>query len=226
LELKNKVKNRIDSYIGLDSDLIFSCGDPIIFGGCVRDSISDMEIHDVDILCGPETEKKIIYLLHKHGYSHLEQLTPKDLSRIYTDIKIISEPRTYHNNGKYIQIIKPVSKLEMKFGTIGDLRYKDIIYDLVNNVDISCCGVCYNGKNIIEQVEDAVLHCLSKVFVVNHSAKMKTSSRLPHRQNKLEKRGWREIQGKIDRRDILIDKILDTKLENFDYIKYVSKKIM
>jgi hypothetical protein len=80
---------------------------------------------------------------------------------------------------------------------------------LIRNVDISCCGVSFDSKNLYENYENAITHCKNKVYIINTNAKMYSSDRVQHRRKKFLDRGWVEIQIKdlSDQRDIKIDSI-------------------
>ena len=200
ISISNKIKKSLDSYLEFNSDEIFIKSDlSRIFGGSIRDIIAEMPIHDIDILCGSLSASRIGNLLISNGYKYIDSLTPKDLSGVYTDIKIICEPHSYIKGDKVVQLIRPrpesiVNKPMYKIGTQVDLPdrklYERSINDLISNVDISCCGVSYNGISLIEDVKDAVSHCRSKIFKVNEYAKMSHKERLIHRRYKLMDRGW------------------------------------
>ena len=120
--MKSKIKQRLDDYLEFDSDELFQIGDPIIFGGAIRDSIADLDIHDIDILAGPRTAERLGRLIENNGYRFSDNLMIKDMVNMYIGIKIISEPWTYLKNGKIIQVIRPrgdssygVSKLNNLF---------------------------------------------------------------------------------------------------------------
>ena len=54
--MNEKIKKRLDEYLEFDSGQIFRHCDLVrIFGGAVRDILADMEIHDIDILCGSKS---------------------------------------------------------------------------------------------------------------------------------------------------------------------------
>lgn len=208
-----KIKKRLDSYLGFDSDLIFQCGDPVIFGGAIRDSISDLEIHDVDILVGPKTSKLLSTLLIKKGYSFQSKLVNSDIIKMYGHLeRTISLPYTYINNrGRVIQLIRPVGTPRLMKNTkyanvdVHSICYKDIINEVVNQVDLSCCGISYNGSELKESFKNAIIHCLHGVYIINYDAAMKTD-RLVSRCTKLNSRGWAEITHN-DQRELLIDHI-------------------
>jgi len=178
----------------------------------------------------------------------MESLTPKDLSSIYTDIKIINEPHSWVKEDKIIQLIRPAGGLlktrettpgcEQKRRVIGlanilihasdalkeiqkpEIResiYKKSFIDLIRNVDISCCGVSYDGEKVYENYESAVSHCKNGIFIINKEAKMYSNKRIIHRTTKLIGRGWEEVNpGVATNRDLKIDKILDEDI--LDYI--------
>jgi DNA-directed RNA polymerase subunit N (RpoN/RPB10) len=78
--------------------------------------------------------------------------------------------------------------------------------NLISNVDLSCCGVSYDGEKIYEDYPNAIVHCQSKVYSVNKSAKMYSERRINHRIHKLRDRGWEEIENKTDvNRDMKIN---------------------
>jgi hypothetical protein len=213
----DKIKSRLDDYLEFDSDKLFTPkGDLVkIFGGAIRDSISGDPIHDVDILVGSESYNTCLKkILLKNGYKYFDNLLPKDLSSIYTDIKIINEPHTYMKGDKIIQIIRPVPKPSRQLSIYDrpiatELDYIGSFNSLIKEVDISCCGVSYDGRELYENVKDSILHCLNKVFIVNSKSKMYTEKRVYHRITKLEARGWREIKNDIGiRRNLVLNNFI------------------
>jgi hypothetical protein len=191
-ELKTKVEKRISDYIEFDVKEIFEQSDYItIYGGAVRDSIADLEIHDVDILCMPKSAIKLAnYIKENYNYRALD-LYDKDALAMYKEIRIISEPWTFiNNNGKIIQIIKPHYINTTK-------EYTKAYIDLIKNVDLSCCGVYldHNGKDttLMEACKDALIHCLSKTYEINEWAKLYNSNRTTFRDQKLTSRGWTNL---------------------------------
>lgn len=217
ITISDKIKKSLDSYLEFDSSDLFIPDLTKVFGGAIRDIIADMPIHDIDIISAPRSLKRLESILESKGYHYVEGLNPKDLSSVYTDIKVICEPRTYIKDRKIVQIIRPsgdATKL---------LRYSESMDRLISNVDISCCGVSYDGTNLIENVKDAILHCRNKVYKVNFAAEMTHRNRLDHRKAKLNDRGWEEIEGGVaTHRDIKIDEVLksDTYKDGYyDHIK-------
>jgi hypothetical protein len=209
--MKDKVKHRIDEYLGFNSDELFKTGDPMIFGGAVRDSIADQEIHDIDIMCGPMTYRNLHEFLLTKDYKYQEGLAPKDISAMYHGIRIIAEPKTYVNSiGRVIQLIRP-SNFDEK--VVVPKQYKQAIDDCIANVDISCCGVSYNGEEVKEHYPNAILHSACKIFSTNANAKMAIKNRLEHRKYKLIDRGWKQFitsqeEAKLIR-EINLKKVID-----------------
>jgi hypothetical protein len=211
MSLHEQIKKRIDDYIEFDSQELFGSKFNLvrIFGGAVRDIISDQPIHDVDILCGSKAIKYIEMILQNHGYRYMEMLNGKDLQEMYSEIHIINEPHTWIKNGKVIQLIRPAFWVEGNDEGV----YRQGFKDLISNVDLSCCGVSYDGDKLYEDYPNAILHCQSKVYSVNKSAKMYSYKRIHHRTAKLQDRGWREIENTIpNNRDLKIDRLLDSDL--------------
>jgi len=203
--IEEKIKSRLDDYLGFDSNKLFESCDLIrIFGGAIRDSICDEPINDVDILVGANSLHLLEGFLTSIGWKYMESLTPKDLSAIYNDIHVISEPHTWMKGDKIIQLIKPqfaqsIDVKNKKPGIIG--IYEQVFNDLISNVDISCCGVSWDGKVLYEDHKGAIVHCQNRVFSINKVATMYSHKRIIHREDKFEKRGWKKIEqnSQIDR---------------------------
>jgi hypothetical protein len=208
-----EIKKRVDDYLGFDSDRLFkSCDLVRIFGGAIRDSICGDPINDIDILVGSKSIRMVEHILSLHGYTLIESLIPKDLASVYNDIQVISEPHTWMNGNKIVQLIRPrITQPNYKTG--GGLvmnpdtyTYKENFNVLISNVDLSCCGVSYSGNKVSEDYPNAILHCRSKVFSVNQNAKMYSHKRIHHRIAKLEGRGWSRIDDTVSvNRDLKID---------------------
>ena len=213
------IKQKLDEYLEFDSNLLFN-SDNIkvkklvrIFGGAIRDIIAGQKINDIDILVGSKSCPFIEYTLKEHGYIYMESLAPKDLSSVYKDIRVINEPRTWLKGTKIVQLIKPVSPSN------NSKVYREGFIDLIQNVDLSCCGVSWDGDNLFENYPDAILHCISLVFDVNYGAKMYSRKRSDMRRYKLIDRGWKELnkKDKSQLRDLKIDSLLNTK-NDFDFV--------
>jgi hypothetical protein len=224
INIVDKIKSSLDKYLEFDSSEIFKQDMTRIFGGAIRDIIADMPINDVDIICASRAAKRLEFILISNGYNYFEGLNPKDLSSIYTDIKVITEPKTYIKGTKIVQIIKP-SKYKpgdiYEENNYKDENYKEALDRLISNVDISCCGLSYDGDKLTENVKDAILHCRNKVFKVNLLSQMAHKDRIINRIAKFERRGWSKIGEDItSNRNIKLDDIL-TPFDNgyYDYVK-------
>jgi hypothetical protein len=128
-ELKDKVVKNISEYLEFDVNEIFELSNYIaIYGGAVRDSIAEMEINDVDILCMPNSAIDLSKYINEKDYKKVE-LYDQDTLNMYKGIRIISEPLTFLNkNRKVIQIIKPSFR-----STIEDyIIEKEQILDVIN----------------------------------------------------------------------------------------------
>lgn len=229
----NKIKNRLDEYLGFDNTTLYI--DPLvrIFGGAIRDSIADMEINDIDILCGGNSFREVESILLQNGYLNLPEMSSHGLSNLYQGIHVISYPMTYIKNisgtNRIVQIIRPrqvfepmePSKLILPKKSLEN--YIENFKSLIENVDISSCGVSFGMENdelmLFENYENSVLHCLNKVFTVNMFAKMYSNMRCIDRTFKLENRGWTKISNTEQwLRDLKLNSIFEQNVEN------ISKK--
>ena len=207
-----KIKENLDTYLGFNSDELFIDDMVRVFGGAIRDSIADMPIKDIDILCGSISCKRLEVILKNKGYKYLPSvLSSYEIGQIYIIKGVINEPKTFIKGDSMVQLIRPVNKK-------GDIGVKESFIDLIANVDISCCGVSYDGKHLYENYPNAVLHANSKTFSVNENAKMYIENRVIHRVFKLIERGWEKLgDSKSHQRDFKINQLL-TNLD-FDYTK-------
>jgi hypothetical protein len=219
--LKDKIKRGLDNYLDFDSSLIFNT-EPIvgermnskrlirIFGGSLRDIIAEKSIKDIDILVGSKSISYLERILSENGYVYMDSLTPKDINSMYSDLKILSEPHTWIKSGKIVQLIRP---------SFNGINYEKSFINLIQNVDISCCGLSYDGFNLYENYKDAVLHCKSLLFEVNKKAIMYNPKRIEHRKYKLLDRGWSQISSLSDHRDIKINRLIS---EDFFIPEYIE----
>lgn len=83
----NKIKKRVDDYLGFDCDLIFKSDHIRLFGGAVRDILADDNINDLDILLGPRSRPKISKILELNGYENVEEYMSKDIMRCIKILK-------------------------------------------------------------------------------------------------------------------------------------------
>lgn len=190
----NNIKKRIDDYLEFDSELLFKSTDYLeIFGGAIRDSIANLKIHDIDILCMKNSALKASDILKNNGYKNVtNKLSTKDIQQMYKETHFVFEPWTFMNsNLKIVQLIRPVSGNSfINF----DMNYHEtIFYKTIKNVDISCCGVSWDGIEIKEYYKDAITHCKLKIFTINENAGMYSKNRIFDRKYKLINRGWVHI---------------------------------
>lgn len=196
-KLQNKVEKNISDYIEFDVKELFEVSDYItIYGGAVRDGIADMDIHDVDILCMPQSANKLCtFLKEKYNYESLDLVKPDSLN-MYKGISLIAEPWTLMNDHKrIIQIIRPRYDGGPNNNSIdSEIKYQKAYYNLIKNVDISCCGVFLENfdRNVKlrESCKNAIINCLSKTFEINDWSSLYDYNRTTFRVDKLEKRNW------------------------------------
>jgi hypothetical protein len=204
---EDKIRQSLSEYLEFDSDELFKSKFNLVrvFGGAIRDTIAEQTIHDVDILCGSKALKYIESILEQNGYQYIEMLNGKDLQEMYSEIHIINEPHTWIKGKKIVQLIRP--SLGLAAG--GDESiYRKGFKDLISNVDLSCCGISYDGETLYEDYPNAIIHCQSKVYSVNNLAKMYSRKRIHHRTAKLEDRGWKQIENVTNvNRDMKIERI-------------------
>ena len=205
------IKSKIDKYIGFDSDLIFK-NEKIdlirLFGGALRDIIAEQKINDLDILVGPRSYKYVREIIEDNGFKYVDEISNKDLVAMYKDIKIITEPHSFikiiDNEIRMIQLIKPGTK---------DVSIESLI-NVVFNVDLSPCGISYDGVDLYENIPDAIEDSLNMVYRVLENTSMAT--RTTQRINKLEDRGWVSLSNKESKRRINLGKLLND-------VKYIKE---
>jgi hypothetical protein len=226
------IKEKLDEYLEFDSNLLFN-RTPVqseydhsvkvkrlvrIFGGAIRDIISGQTINDIDIIVGAQSCRLVELTLKERGYTYMESLTPKDLSSVYTDIKVINEPRTWLKGNKIVQLIRPVIRVTRD----SDLRYYERGFvDLIQNVDISCCGVSWDGVHLYENYPNAIAHCQNLSFYVNTRAKMYSRNRSDMRSYKFISRGWKQI--KMNDTAVARDQRIENLLSDKPPIDYISE---
>jgi hypothetical protein len=203
---EDKIRKSLSDYLEFDSDELFKSKFNLVrvFGGAIRDTIADQTIHDVDILCGSKAMRYIEMILEQNGYQYMEMLNGKDLQEMYSEIHIINEPHTWVKGKKIVQLIRPALGLDGSDESI----YRKGFKDLISNVDLSCCGVSYDGEKLYEDYPNAIIHCQSKVYSVNNFAKMYSRKRIHHRTAKLIERGWKLTENVTNvNRDMKIERI-------------------
>ena len=212
-----KINKRLNDYLEFDNNELYI--DPLvrIFGGAVRDSIADQDIHDVDILCGAKSIPLVEAVLSKNGYRFIEKITTIDMVNLYSNINVISEPRTWMKDDKIVQLIRPrmiisiLTKGIDKDSVYYEDRYIENFKTLIQNVDLSCCGVSFANNVLYQNYDGAILHCINKIFVQNKSARMYSYDRCNSRTYKMESRGWERVELDTSfKRDLKIDFILNS----------------
>lgn len=225
------IKEKLDEYLEFNSNLLFN-RTPIdeysiklkrlvrVFGGAIRDIIAGKKINDIDILVASQSLELVEFTLKESGYTYIESLVPKDLASLYSDIHVISEPRTWMKGTKIVQLIKPRIKSNQP------KEYEQMFIDLIQNVDISSCGVSWDGEKLYENYPNAIAHCQNLSFYINSSAKMYSRKRASHREYKLLGRGWTKIESDDTAiaRDQRIESILSDK-PPIDYISELPKGV-
>lgn len=207
IEQEDKIRGALTEYLEFNSDELFQNSDNIVrvFGGAIRDIIAEQPINDIDILIGTKAIKSIEMILERRGYHFMEKLASKDLHEMYSEIHVINEPHTWIKGTKVVQLIRPAIGFQCR----NEEVYRQGFLDLISNVDLSCCGVSYDGKKLSEDFQGAVIHCQSKVFSVNKGAKMYSDKRIHLRKEKLISRGWKEVENTItNNRDLKLENLL------------------
>jgi len=191
----------------------------------VRDSLANKEIHDVDILCLPESATLLSTYLIELGFKRVDLYDPHKLA-LYNEIRMITQPWTFIKNDKIIQIIKPAGESAIT-QTIGSLI--DAYYSLLSDVDISSCGVFLekDRDSIIklkEAHEKAITHCRSNVYDILKNNRMFGQKRTDNRSHKLANRGWTNLS---DNNDIKVErrvKLHGLQKPEYNYKSYRRSK--
>lgn len=217
-----KINDRLNEYLEFDNNQLYMDSMVRIFGGAIRDSIADQPINDVDILCGSKSIRMVEDVLTQNGYRFLDKFSSVDMINLYANIHVISEPRTWIKGDKIVQLIKPRNLIPMN-KDVNFEEYTKNFKTLIENVDLSACGVSWSNGILYENCESAVLHCLNKQFNVNPYAKMFSYERAQNRTDKLESRGWTKVDfDKVEKRDLKIDFLLNGT-EEFEFTKEWSE---
>lgn len=204
---EQKIKDRLDEYMGFDSSLLFKETDFLtIYGGAIRDALVGDDINDIDIMALPESKRKAIDIITSFGYKQTNH-QKKNLVKIYSGIRFIFEPTTFLNDkGSFIQFIKPNTFEIMK--TIDPDEYDSPIsfrkqnnantqilafITLLNNVDLTPSGLCWYNNRLYEVVKNAFIHCKMKYYKKILHSLLYDDSRSIDRSMTLEERGWKNI---------------------------------
>jgi len=185
INLHHKVKQRISNYLGFKADDLLEGTDACYFGGIVRDSIAEQDIHDADIMTLPKSANIIVERLISYGFKKTN-FASIGITSIYNNHSVISEPLTFVYYDTIVQLIRP--------------RFLDIepepmekFNKLLSQVDISACGVSYSEGKIKERCKDAIQHCIDREFIVYNDHIFHHKDRIHCRIAKLENRGWENI---------------------------------
>lgn len=191
---KHHIKESLSNYIGFPIDSIFDTphNDFAIFGGAVRDSIAKKEIHDLDILCLPNSFKHLLLFFEEEGFTKVR--VDYDIENLYKGLRIIHEPITLQKGNAKVQLIRPyVHKFNstIKPDDVTDATMMVHLYKVLMNVDLSHCGVYYMNGQVKESVKGAIEDCINGTFKIMNSAIMLNRNRLNDRVFKFEGRGWK-----------------------------------
>lgn len=88
----------------------------------------------------------------------------------------------------------------------SELYYKSF-FEFLKSIDISCCGLVYNG-NIYESIPNSIVDCLTKNFIYYDDNSL--SGNKDKRINKLKNRGWNflNVSKKQQQRILKINNII------------------
>ncbi len=192
------IKERIDDYLGFDSSKLFVNNLVRVFGGAVRDCIAGMPINDIDVMVGANARFLVMAVLKSEGYEVTDYLCGRDLTAMYLGTKAVCEPTTMVKGHSVVQLIRPSGSLVSATHSNASSSEKLALYEkafhfMLSNVDITCCGVSWDGITLYENVPGAVSHCLTKTFDINKSGAMYQVDRIHHRTHKLLSRGWMQL---------------------------------
>ena len=207
MNIEDKIKQRLTNYLGFNYDEIINekIDYAYIFGGAIRDIIAGHKINDIDILCLPESKRKVIDVIKKNGYIQTD-LISKDTLEMYSKVRNIFEPFNYikiiDNELRIIQLITPTTKYASN-------EESDIITNfhyILGQVDMSNCAVHFSHFfGLRESYLGAVNHCKHHIFEILDT-KMKTE-RFELRYRKFINRGWQELNDENRKNIIRSDKI-------------------
>lgn len=165
--------------------------DYVIYGGYVRDLIAKKHnpnfkigFQDVDIILLPNSFRKLIDSMKKHGY----ELGGNDHAcKVYKHWGAVSHVYTLEKDNELrIQIVSPNPFAEKP--TKEKLR--DVMLAPVKAADLRCCAVAIspNGK-LLELLTGAYKDCIDMKLIESPLAAHKYN--LKDRLEKLKKRGWK-----------------------------------
>lgn len=192
----NDIVKKLNEYLGFDymdmyqsqtyNDYIY------IYGGCLRDIISNNTINDVDIMCSTQAASNVIIpLLLEKGFSPNDKFN-LDIADSYMGLNIIFKPLSFKKGNVEVQLIRPTNYIE---ASTNEYNPRDMLMRLVNligNVDLSCCGLYLNHNGLYETVNDAYLDCLTKQYRYNYDGSFYNDRRIHNRVTKIESKGFVE----------------------------------
>lgn len=194
--------------------------------------------HNIQFNRYSEIEKVLL----EEGYIHHSSLGGREITSMYNMLLVIHEPKTWIKGKKIIQLIRPnffrdrikndarwfdfthLLSTDHKLHTevhnpprkLSSVEVIHFMNNFAAQVDLSCCGVSYDGKSLYENIQYAVLHCQNKYFMLNTDGLMFNEARIIYRESKLWKRGWKKINSTDTQliRDFKISSLFsDTQLE-------------
>lgn len=169
---------KLSNYVNFDVKRIFDLSDHIyIYGGALRDILSNNKINDLDITGLPKSLNRLHNFLIDEGFKESEDMIDMEL---YDD-SIINMPFTLIKDDTKIQIIRP------KFKTPN---INSELFDFMSNVDISCCGLYFDGNIIRESVNFALTSCIIKKCWELKGNYMYSEKRFKKRKTKHKNKGF------------------------------------
>ena len=202
----SKIEEKISEYLEFNvNDLFIGVDQAVIFGGAIRDTLANVNINDIDIMCFSDSYRKLKINLEKNDYFEAKRLCTKDIMNLYSDIRIICEPTTYIKKSNYdvkiVQLIRPGfvkgsdNSRNNAFGVMK-LNFENAL----RNVDINICGVAWNPtKGLYEVVDESIFYILNKYFYVNSNAAMFQRNRIYGRVSKMIDKGFTCLTNGYDR---------------------------
>ena len=208
------IYEKLNNYLGFDSDIIFNTTDLIsVFGGAIRDIISGDDekfgIKDIDIICLPKSKDILVHILKEQGYT-IEPNKNEFKHALYRKISVINEPITLVKGRKIVQLIRP--RLHNKYSSTSMFKYNlNSYYNLLNNVDLTSSGLAYDGLNLFETVPNSYGHCKNKFFLEIEGALMYNKKRTEIRKQRLIDKGWTATYPDSKMEDISLPNLNDMK---------------
>lgn len=185
----NIIAELLTSYLGFSSaELFLPNTDPIIFGGCLRDSLAGTAFTDIDIIGHNQTLNILGASLEKKGFKY-ERPTASD----YKEMPEFNLHRfTLLQRNISIDIIKPrIKDFSDHQIELSPSEIKDSMLKFIKNVDIRACAIGYSIKGgIMELIPGALEDCLTKTIVSLPDGKLHHPSRHKLRIEKLLHKGW------------------------------------